>query len=287
MLNFTDPSKKENYFLSQPHQPFFIFGIFWAVIVMLVFGVSYKLIFKGTDILTITPYSFHAYSMIYIVITQFFIGFLYTTFPRFCQSEVITKPYYLATLGLYQLGALVFTIGAFINETIVITGMIILFMAMFHFSYKLLNIYRDSRVELKQDQFWILVALSFGLSMNFYSIIESIFSLPIYSYAISFTLYLTFLTFSVAQRMVPFFSHSFAEKSRYFLATVFTLLVLKEVATIASLSYATIAIDITLATILMKEFLRWELNFKRAPAILKILHVGIFWFPISLYLGSA
>jgi len=41
-MNFSQEIKKENYFLSQPHQPFFILGIANAFIMMLIFALSYK-----------------------------------------------------------------------------------------------------------------------------------------------------------------------------------------------------------------------------------------------------
>ena len=110
MQNFStdkpDPLHKENYFLSQPHQPFFLAGIIWAVVTMVIFMASYKMMMKGDAHTLISPSSFHAYSLIFIVFTQFFIGFLYTTFSRFCQSEPVKKPYYIRTFFLYQVGSL-------------------------------------------------------------------------------------------------------------------------------------------------------------------------------------
>ncbi|MDH5465780.1 MAG: NnrS family protein, partial [Thiovulaceae bacterium] len=37
---------------------------------------------------------------------------------------------------------------------------------------------------------------------------------------------------------------------------------------------------------LLKEFWRWKLNTTQAPAILKILHVALFWLPLGLLLGA-
>ena len=81
---------KENYFLSQPHQPFFILGIINAVIMMLLFALSYK----GIIAPEINALTLHSYSLIYLVFTNFFTGFLFTTFPRFNQTQIITKSYY-------------------------------------------------------------------------------------------------------------------------------------------------------------------------------------------------
>jgi uncharacterized protein involved in response to NO len=286
MQNFQDPKSKENYFLSQPHQPFFIAGIFWTIVTMIVFGVAYKLLLKGDMILHITPSTFHAYSLIFIVITQFFIGFLYTTFPKFCQTEVVSKPYYLRTFALFQVGALLFIIGAFLHHTLLLVAMGLLFIEMFTFYYKLYTIYQISKAPLKEDQYWILMALSIGLTTHFFAILEVGFNLSVISYPIAFSLYVTFLTFSVAQRMVPFFSHSMQPKQKHLLPIVFLALVVQLASDLGEIPYLSSTISLLLGTFLLREFISWKLNFRPAPAILKILHVALFWLPIGLILGA-
>jgi len=64
------------YFFSQPHQPFFVAGIFWAVVTMLLFLLSYK----GVLSILLPPAAFHAYSMLFLVFTPFLTGFIFTTF---------------------------------------------------------------------------------------------------------------------------------------------------------------------------------------------------------------
>ncbi|MCF6200969.1 MAG: NnrS family protein, partial [Hydrogenimonas sp.] len=83
-------ASKFDYFLSQPHQPFFLMGIVWAVVTILLFMLGYK----GTVPFKIDTTLFHAYAMIFIVISHFFHGFLLTTFPRFCMSAPIPQKIY-------------------------------------------------------------------------------------------------------------------------------------------------------------------------------------------------
>lgn len=82
---------KENYFLSQPHQPFFLLGIINAIVMMLLFALNYK----GLLSLHVDSLTFHSYSLIFLVFTNFFTGFLFTTFPHFNQTQVIEKKYYV------------------------------------------------------------------------------------------------------------------------------------------------------------------------------------------------
>lgn len=93
--------QKQNYFLSQPHQPFFVFGLIWAIVSMMLFLLSHK----GVISLSISENEFHLYSLAFIVFAQFFHGFLFTTFPRFCSTMAIPKEAYIRIIWLYQIGA--------------------------------------------------------------------------------------------------------------------------------------------------------------------------------------
>ena len=97
MQNFSTglETKKENYFLSQPHQPFFLAGIVWAIVVMLIYMLSYKMMLKGSIVGFLAPVTFHAYTLIYIVFTQFFIGFYIPLFRAF------VRPLPLKNLTIY------------------------------------------------------------------------------------------------------------------------------------------------------------------------------------------
>jgi uncharacterized protein involved in response to NO len=288
MSTFNDPNQqsKENYFLSQPHQPFFIAGVFWAVISMLIFGIAYKLLFKGSDILSISPSIFHTYSLLYMVFTQFFIGFLYTTFTKFCQTDPVGKSYYLITFLLFQSGALLFTLGAFIGQPLLVVGMVLLFLGMASFTWKLFTIYQISTAPLKEDQLWILIAIIIGLVMQGVAIAELLLFHSQYAYKIAFTLYATFLTFVVAQRMVPFFSHSMVKKRAYFLPIVFVALTLSVIGELIHLPILSAIVSLVLSIFLAFEFKRWNFNIKESPAILQILQIALFWFALALFLGS-
>ncbi|MBD3823343.1 MAG: hypothetical protein IE916_02400 [Epsilonproteobacteria bacterium] len=49
----------QSYFFSQPHQPFFLFGIFWAILSMLLFALAYK----GVITFALTPALLHLYTL--------------------------------------------------------------------------------------------------------------------------------------------------------------------------------------------------------------------------------
>jgi len=279
-------AKDENYFLSQPHQPFFVAGIVWAIIVMLVFMASYKLMLKGSLESYLAPLTFHAYTLIFIVFTQFFIGFLYTTFSRFCQAPPVKKPYYLRTFFLYQIASLMIVVGYFTSEAIMFSGMFVLLSGQIVFLFMLQRIFTSSQPALRDDPFWILTSLYIGTIAHAIWIIELIFHWQEYALPFAFNLYLIFMTFSVAQRMVPFFSHSMAEKNPRFVAIVFASFIFKSFATVLDFPLVDAAISLFLGNFILREVLSWNLSFKNAPNILKILHIALYWMPAALIIGA-
>ncbi len=275
------------YFLSQPHQPFFILGIVNAIVMILLFALSYKAILE----INISTLFLHSYTIVFTVFTNLFTGFLFTTFPRFCQTKVIEKDYYTKLFYLSVFGTLTFLIGLFTLNIITQIGMLIIFISQILVVKKLREIYIDGSATDKKDAFWILIAQYFGLFSHLFFIISS-FGFGIESFAIklSFYMYIIFLTFSVGQRMIPFFSHSFAIKDERFVSAVFILFLLKTLlSTFNDFSYFKIAeifVDLILGAFLLKEFLNWELKPFSSPAILWVLHLGLFWLPTAFFLSA-
>ncbi len=280
---------KQNYFLSQPHQPFFILGIVNAVIMMLIFALSYKGIFS----LEMESANFHVYSLVFIVFTNVFTGFLFTTFARFCQAEVISKKYYVNVFYYNLLGSLLFLFGSFVSHIVLLIGMAVLFLAQIFIVLKLQEIYLNGKAADKKDAFWILTAQYFGLlghilfielELNHYIGLDV--NLLNVAVNISFYMYLIFLAFSVAQRMIPFFSHSFAAKNENFVKIIFVLFVLKSIFSAVDFKIAEIIIDLLLGVYMFLEFRRWELPLFSSPAILWVLHLSLFWLPTAFLLSA-
>ncbi len=275
------PDKPQNYFFSQVHQPFFLSGVLFAIIVMVMFMLGYK----GILPLQVDAALFHSYSLIYVVFTQFFTGFIFTTFPRFCQSEVIGKSYYLRTWSVQQMGAVLFLLGSVFSLELMYLGVAVLLMANIAIVYKLREIYTKAPEAMRHDPKWILVGFAMGLFAHLLYLL-ALAGIDDSAVAMALNLYLVFVTFAVGQRMVPFFSHSFADKNEKFVPTVFAALVLKVIAVDFDLSYLEIVVDIALGLLILMEVRRWKLPWKGSPAILQILHVSFYWLVIALVLGG-
>lgn len=290
-MNFftLDTPKKQNYFLSQPHQPFFVFGLLWAVLSMVLFTLSHK----GIITLAIAENEFHLYSLAFIVFAQFFHGFLFTTFPRFCTAMTIPKEVYIRIVWLYQIGAVLFFVGSLFSHWMTFIAMGAVLFAHTMAIFTLYWIYKIGQAPIKQDPFWILIAHTIAITAHLLWIIAYGIGLiweiqgwfPIIV-PIIVNFFFVFLTFAVAQRMIPFFSHSQEPKSNYFLEIVLGALIIKTLFAILMFTSGEAVISFLLALYLGREFLRWKLHPFHSPAILWILHLALFWLPIALFIGS-
>ena len=274
---------KESYFLSQPHQPFFLLGIINAFVAILLFALNYK----GIINLKIDTTIFHVYSIVYLVFTNLFVGFLFTTYSRFNQAPPIEKDYYVNLFYLNALGSILFYISSFIAHSFVVFAMAVLFVGNAFIVFKLHQIYKTGRATDKKDSFWILIAFYFGLLANFLLILGEFFPfIQLTAINMAFYLYLILLAFSVGQRMIPFFSHSFAIKSERFVEIVFALFILKVFFIVGEYKSLEIVTDLLLAGVLSRELLKWELHPLQSPSILWVLHLSLIWLPLAFFLSA-
>ncbi|MEA1915051.1 MAG: NnrS family protein [Campylobacterota bacterium] len=269
---------KEHYFFSQPHQPFFVLSFVNAIVFMLIFMLS----FKGIITLSITPIIFHAYSFVYAFFTPAFLAFLLTTFPRFLSQETVKKSVYMKLFGLFVLGNTTFLIGSFISVLIYKIGMVITLIA-FTMAIKVLyDIHKSSDMPNKHDTFWMLIGFFAGIAAHALFILGEFNELAI---EISIYTYLFIVGFSVAQRMIPFFSHCMVDKNKPFLRNVVILLGIHVVLEMIYLNLSFI-VDAVLALYIAKELHRWKLPFPNTNPMLSILHVSLFWVPIAFALAA-
>ncbi len=273
--------RDKGYFLLQPHQPFFVLGVVNAVIFMALFGFLYS----GVMTTAIDPLLFHAYSTLFLIFTPFFIGFLLTTYPRFSQTDMVEKGLYTKIFYLYIGASLSLVLSLFhsffihISTILVLITQIVVLLAFF-------KRYKASFLPDKSDLFWINVGWSMGIVANIALFFTSIDLIDIRrSATIGVYLYLIFLAFTVAQRMVPFFSHVMIEKNRNLLKQLSLLFLLGVVIKLFNLKVEGVFF-IVAGVLVLKELFRWKLPTKGAPPILWILHIAVYWLPLALIVGG-
>jgi uncharacterized protein involved in response to NO len=238
--------------------------------------------YKGILSLQMSSVFFHSYSFIYLFFTLAFLAFLFTTFPRFLSQEPIKQSIYINIFITFLIGNSIFLIGSFVSSIIYKIGMLIIFCA-FVYSIKILyDIHNKSDMPNKHDTYWILIGFVSGIvahilfffeQFNFIAIQLAIFS------------YLFIVGFSVAQRMIPFFSHCMYEKDHKFLRNIFILIVAHIILELINTNLSFLS-DFVLAFIIAKEIKRWRLPFDLNNPMLAILHMALFWVPIAFLFAA-
>ena len=273
---------KSSYFLSQPHQPFFILAFINAIFSMIFFA----LFFEGVLISIVPTRYYHAYSFIYLFFTPAFFAFLFTTFPRFSATEPILQKEYLRVFIYYSVGSIITLFSTFISIPLFSTGMLLIFIGHILALKILLHIYKISPQKEKFDQLWILIAMCFGVFAHFTLLITLwIPKLYLFSIQTAIYLYLFLLIFTIAQRMVPFFSHSPIEKHIERFKVIVGLLCLHVLLEITQHN-SSFLVDFILSYLFLRELKRWKLPFPNENPLLWILHIALFWIPIAFLLSS-
>ena len=268
---------KNHYFFSQPHQPFFALAFLNAIVFMLVFMLS----FKGILTLLLNPITFHSYSLTFLVFTPAFLAFLFTTFPRFLAQKAIVKTIYMRIFTMFFIGTFTFLVGAFTSTIVSKIGMVITFIAFIYSIKVLFTIHKNSKITNKHDTFWMLVGFSFGIVSYILMMLD--FLIPLANEVAIFA-YLFIVGFSVAARMIPFFSHCQVVKNKNFMRVVMGLIILHIILEFIHTNLSFMS-DILLAILIAKELYRWKLPFPNKDIMLNILHIALFWVPIAFLLS--
>ncbi|MDD2292137.1 MAG: NnrS family protein [Aliarcobacter sp.] len=278
-------------FSSQPHQPFFTSGILFFILFMTLFVAVYSnIITLDGSVLT-----FHAYSMIFVIFIQFFLGFLFVVFPRFLiQSEIQIKVYMNLFLLYFFVSLGIFLTLIFYSKITFIFQILMLITQIMSFNL-LYSIHKKSVVKVKEDTKWILIAFFTGLLSHGLFIVSNL-DFP-YSYMVSkfainggFYLFIFMIIFTISQRMIPFFTTAKdptykINKSENLLILVFSFLVLKVVLLSFDNVKLNLLVDIPLFIIITRELIKWKLPLFKVPAIMWVLFIGLYWIPIAFLIS--
>lgn len=278
-------------FSSQPHQPFFTSGILFFTIFMTLFLFAYSnKLALNSSLLT-----YHAYSLIFVVFVQFFLGFLFVVFPKFLmQPEILIKDY-MKQFYWYFISslALLFSIIFFPKATIFVQVSLLFGQIL---SFKLLfSIHKKSIINDKNDTKWVLISFATGLIFHFLYIVSSFdfgFSHNLAIFAINggFYLFLFMVVFTISQRMIPFFTKVIVpsympNKSIKFLDMLFVMLSLKVVSLSLENTIFSLLINIVIFILFVKELIKYRLPLFKVPAIVWVLYLGLYWIVIAFLIS--
>ncbi|NQY21373.1 MAG: NnrS family protein [Campylobacteraceae bacterium] len=278
-------------FSSQPHQSFFTFGIIFLILFMSLFTAAYMgLLNIGYSVLT-----YHAYVMVFVLFIQFFLGFLYVVFPKFLMQSEIPSSIYMKHFYLYFISSFGILISLIFSSSVyILFSLLLIFVQIL--SFKLLfDMHKKSISLSKNDTKWILISYASGIISHIIYLI-SIFDfeyntiLQRISLNAGFYLFLFALIFSIAQRMVPFFTRGktpgyVINKSKNLMPIVYSLLVFKVIILSFDNSSFNILSDLPLFVFFLRELIKWNFPIKNTIPIMWILYLAIFWIPIGFLLS--
>lgn len=278
-------------FSSQPHQPFFSSGIFFFILFMALFVASYS------NILTLdkSVLTYHAYTMIFVIFIQFFLGFLFVVFPRFLMQAEVSKKDYMNQFFVYFISSIgIFLTLIFYSKLTILFQFSLLVIQIFSFIL-LFKIHKKSLMKIKEDTKWVLIAFFVGLISHFLFIVSSFefeYSFLVSKIAINsgFYLFLFMIVFTISQRMIPFFTTAKApdykiNKSPKLLDTIFSLLVLKVVLLTFDNVKLNLIADVPLFILIVKELIKWKLPTFKVPSIMWVLYLGLYWIPVAFFIS--
>ncbi len=266
---------------NQPYKAFFSLAFCNGALFLLLFTMQHKL--------KINPLFFHSYSMIFFVFSNFFYGFSLTTFPKFAQTPPINQKSYSYLFFFNLLATILFIIGLFFKEALLIALTLILFS--FTLLLKIyLSIYKKAQI-LKNDLYSIILAFGMGVLSNilfFVSLLPNNKFSDIYlKYAINvgIHLYMLFLAITIAFKMIPFFSNFVYRKSKTFNTALFFLLLFY---TISQSYYPKITsfFSLLLALFFVRELIKMHFELNKHDGFLGILHLGLIYLPLSFFLDA-
>ncbi|MGB5791911.1 NnrS family protein [Poseidonibacter sp.] len=278
-------------FSSQPHQPFFTSGIIFFILFMTLFLFSYL----GFLNLDKSILSYHAYSMIFVIFIQFFLGFLFVVFPKFLSQAEIKVDNYMKLFHLYLFSSLGIFLSLIFYSQVTIIFQVLMFIAQI-LSFKLLySIHKKSIVANKDDTKWVLISFFSGLISHALFIISNFdfnysHDLARFSINAGFYLFLFGIIFTISQRMIPFFTKAkvftyIVNKSKNLVLIVFSLLALKVILLSFQNASINLLADVPLFIIFVRELIKWKLPLFKVPAIMWVLYLGLYWIPFAFLLS--
>jgi uncharacterized protein involved in response to NO len=194
--------------------------------------------------------------------------------PPLIQKE------YMKVFYPLSIATMLFLAGSFGSINLIYLAKLLILFAQVYALFIFINIYKASIVPDKHDQFWIIVAWSMGIVANLLSFVGNVnFSkTAVYSYLI-------FLALTIAQRMVPFFTHVMVDRNKNLMRNIFILFLLTSILSLFDLKIEGVALIIA-GILLAKEMIRWKLPFIKSEPIVWILHIAVYWLPLGLIFGG-
>jgi uncharacterized protein involved in response to NO len=271
--------------LTKPHQPFFLLGVTVALLAIFVLGFA----LRGTLAVDIKPY--HAFNMAILMPTALFLGFLFTVLYRFLLVMPFLQKEYMRVFWLLLAGAMLSNVGFFTFAALLMSGIILTFVAQILALGIFIKAYASSNIKDKLEIFWILSAFSFGgFATLFFGVSQIYPKLEPLAVNIAFYPFAVGVVFLIAQKMVPnffilYFGVTAPTKNNALPGVVLLSLIAVAIFRSFDLPLLVFAANLLGAIALTMIFLENRFIFRKAPPVLWVLQLASVWFFIGFLVG--
>lgn len=284
-------------FTAAPHRMMFFGGVIQLVATLLFWSV--ELTGRYTDLwppmITTVPATWaHAFLMVYGLFLFFIFGFLMTTYPRWMSGPLVTRGHYITAFLLLFAGTLVFYVGLFTHLVMAVFGVALFLIGWAVGSHALLRVYRLASAANKHYERWLNLAHLLGwLGAASYLawLVWPEWALLQLSLRAGLWLFLVPVFFTVAHRMVPFFSSTVLPGYRkiqpaWSLPVMWTGLALHALLEYLQLLTWIWLVDLPMAAIVFWHSYAWRTGRGFQVRLLAVLHIAVFMLGVSLLLSG-
>ncbi len=242
---------------------------------------------------TVAPTWAHLYLMLFTVFPFFIFGFLFTVYPRWLGTPPVERVRYLSVFLLLSAGALLFYAGLFTHKVILVASLVVAMAGWGVALSTLLHVTRQART--RDAQTWLLnatvLAGLIALAAYLLGLVTGSARFILFAGTVGLWLFLVPVVFSVAYRMIPFFSAAVlvnyeAVRPRWSLR-----LILVFAAGHAALQFLgwiqwRFVFDVPLLLMALYHTVRWQFRRSFEVRLVAMLHIAFLWLTIALALYS-
>lgn len=276
-----------------PHRMMFFGGAFQLLATLLFWSI--ELAGRYTPLwpplITAVPTTWaHGFLMVYTLFPFFIFGFLMTTYPRWMDGPPVERRDYVTAFLLLFGGALVFYLGLFAGRVLLAAGVALYLAGWAWGIVALLRVFRAAPARDKHYERWLNLGHILGwlgAACFLVSLAWPRWELVNLAFRAGLWLFLVPLFFTVAHRMVPFFSYCVLTdyeqiRSRWGLPVVWGGLALHGLLEYCDLIAWTWLVDLPLAAVVLWHSFQWKIGRSFQIRLLAVLHVGVFMLGVAL-----
>jgi len=284
-------------FTAAPHRMMFFAGAVQLILPLLLWSIEiigrYTELWEPLDILIPATWA-HGFIMLHGVFIFFIFGFLMTVYPRWMNATEVSKDAYISTFICLSAGILMFEVGIFFKLSIALSGLAIFLFGWALGGWTLYKTFRDSAATSKHYEVIINTALIMGWisAASFFAyLLTDNWLYQAFSLKAGLWLFLLPLLFTVAHRMLPFFSSNIISDYKIFNPrwTLHIMLISSAGHLILeSLHFNQwlFLTDLPLAYVALLHSFKWRFIDSFKDRLLAVLHMAFLWLGIGMLLFS-